>query len=63
MRRDYPALYQDLLVKRNQAWLVKLEQMLKNAGTELVLVGALHLVGREGLLEQLRARGYKVIQQ
>ncbi|MCF6362411.1 MAG: TraB/GumN family protein [Gammaproteobacteria bacterium] len=63
MRHDYPALYQDLLVKRNQAWLVKLERMLKNADTELVLVGALHLVGHEGLLEQLRARGYKIIQQ
>ncbi len=63
MRHDYPALYQDLLVKRNQAWLVKLERILKNADTELVLVGALHLVGREGLLEQLRARGYKVIRQ
>ncbi len=63
MRRDYPALYQDLLVKRNQAWLVKLERMLKSADTELVLVGALHLVGREGLLEQLRARGYTVTQQ
>jgi len=62
MRRDYPALYQDLLVKRNQAWLVKLEQMLKNADTELVLVGAMHLVGDEGLLTQLRARGYEVTQ-
>jgi len=63
MRRDYPGLYEDLLVKRNQAWLGKLEGMLKDPGTELVLVGAMHLVGREGLLEQLRARGYKVIQQ
>ncbi len=63
MRKDYPQLFQDLLVKRNNAWLVKLEQMLKNPDTELVLVGALHLVGKEGVLEQLRARGYAVTQQ
>ncbi|HHH49219.1 MAG TPA: TraB/GumN family protein [Gammaproteobacteria bacterium] len=63
MRRDYPGLYKELLVKRNQAWLGKLERMLKNPDTELVLVGAMHLVGREGLLEQLRARGYKITQQ
>ncbi len=63
MRRDYPGLYKELLVKRNQAWLGKLERILKNPDTELVLVGAMHLVGREGLLEQLRARGYKITQQ
>ncbi len=63
MRRDYPGLYENLLVKRNQAWLGRLEGMLKNAGTELVLVGAMHLVGHEGLLEQLRTRGYEIIQQ
>lgn len=63
MRRDYPQLFEDLLVKRNKAWLLKLEPMLKNADTELVLVGAMHLVGREGVLEQLRARGYTITQQ
>ena len=63
MRRDYPGLYRDLLVKRNQAWLARLEHLLKSGDTELVLVGALHLVGREGVLAQLRARGYEVVQQ
>jgi len=63
MRRDYPGLYRDLLVKRNQAWLVKLERLMKTPDTELVLVGALHLVGPEGVLERLRARGYEVIQR
>jgi uncharacterized protein YbaP (TraB family) len=27
---------------------------------EFVLVGALHLVGEEGLLEQLKAKGYEI---
>ena len=63
MRADYPQLFQNLLVKRNNAWLSRLEQMLKAPDTKLVLVGALHLVGDEGVLAQLRERGYTITQQ
>lgn len=62
MRKDYPALYQTLLVERNMNWLPQIEAFLNTAETELVLIGALHLVGKEGLLAQLRQRGYKVEQ-
>lgn len=60
MREQYPAIYQDLLVKRNQAWLPKIEALLATPETELVLVGALHLVAKDGLLAQLRQRGYEI---
>jgi len=56
----YPRLHQSLLVKRNKNWLPKLEKMLKTNTIELVLVGALHLVGEHGLLQLLRNRGYTV---
>ena len=62
MRRDYPALYQRINVERNDAWLPKLEQRLRdshNANT-LVVVGSLHLLGSDGVVEKLRAKGYKV---
>jgi hypothetical protein len=36
--------------------------MLRSRETELVLVGALHLVGPEGLIAQLKRRGYRVEQ-
>ncbi len=62
MRRDYPQLYQHINVERNDAWLPKIEQRLDAPGTDdtLVVVGSLHLLGSDGLVEKLRAKGYKV---
>jgi len=62
MRRDFPKIYQQLLVERNQNWLPKIEAMLNDPGTEMVLVGALHLVGEEGVLQSLREKGYHIEQ-
>ncbi|MCC4626411.1 TraB/GumN family protein [Xanthomonas campestris pv. nigromaculans] len=61
MRRQYPALYQDINVERNARWVPLLEQRLgKGSGTTLVVVGTLHLLGSDGVVERLRARGYHV---
>ena len=62
MRNDFPTAYQTLLVKRNNAWMGKIEAMAASDQTEFVVVGALHLAGADGLLEQLAARGYRVTQ-
>ena len=60
MQTEYPEIYEDLLVKRNEAWLPKITAMLASPERELILVGALHLAGSDGILEQLRRRGYTV---
>ncbi|SJZ84982.1 hypothetical protein SAMN02745119_01812 [Trichlorobacter thiogenes] len=60
LKQEFPPLYQTLIVKRNKAWMPRIEAMLKNAEVVFVLVGALHLVGDDGLLAQLAARGYQV---
>ncbi len=60
LRREHPGLYRELLVRRNQAWLGSLRAFLDTPETELVLVGALHLVGEDGLLALLRRHGYRV---
>jgi uncharacterized protein YbaP (TraB family) len=62
MRTDYPALYQRINVARNDAWVPKLRTMLDDAhGRDtLVVVGSLHLLGEDGVVEKLRAKGYKV---
>lgn len=59
---EFPDIYQSLLVQRNNNWLPQIKAMLRNQKTELVLVGALHLVGKDGLLQQLESAGYKVKQ-
>lgn len=61
-RRDYPSLYNNLLVQRNKNWLPKIESLFEQPGTEFVLVGAAHLFGDEGILNQLKQRGYRVRQ-
>ena len=62
MRRDYPQLYRKINVARNDAWVPKLQRMLDDETTDdtLVVVGALHLLGEDGVVEKLRAKGYKV---
>lgn len=60
MRKQAPEMYQRLLVDRNHAWLPKIEAMLTTPEIELVLVGALHLGGKDGLLKILKARGYQI---
>jgi len=61
MKRDYPALYARINVARNDAWLPLLEQRLARKDRDtLVVVGALHLLGDDGVVEKLRARGYRV---
>lgn len=57
-----PSLYKPLVTDRNQRWLPQLEQLLKANDNALVVVGALHLVGPGGLLELLRAKGYRITQ-
>ncbi len=63
MRRQYPRLYQHINVERNDAWLPKIERRLTDPGKDdvLVVVGALHLLGSDGVVEKLRAKGYKIV--
>lgn len=60
MQREHPALYQKLIVQRNQAWLPKLQAHLQGSQDVLAVVGALHLVGPDGVVQSLRQRGHRV---
>jgi uncharacterized protein YbaP (TraB family) len=61
MQASNPALYDALLKRRNLAWADELTTELKSgSGVELVNVGALHMVGDDGLPALLKARGYVV---
>lgn len=60
MLEEAPELYNNLLVERNNNWMPQIEAMFDEEGTELVLVGAAHLVGEHGLLAMLSDRGYEV---
>ena len=58
LKADYPDLYATIMVNRNQAWLPVIEQMLKTPEVEFILVGAAHLAGDQGLINQLEKKGF-----
>jgi hypothetical protein len=60
IEKDFPKVYQQLIVQRNMDWIPEIEQMLKTKQVEFILVGAAHLVGEDGILAQLAARGYTI---
>ncbi len=57
-----PVLYQRLLVERNRNWMPKIEALFARPKHALVVVGAAHLVGPDGLPAALKAKGYTVEQ-
>jgi uncharacterized protein YbaP (TraB family) len=59
MRRTNAALTEQLLFRRNERWVEHLDLWLGDGGV-FVAAGAFHLFGERGLVELLRARGYRV---
>ena len=53
----FPALFTPLVDARNRLWLPQIEALLERSDDTLVIVGALHLVGRDGLLAMLERAG------
>ena len=59
---DFPQLYRPLTEERNRAWVAELEELLDDEDDYLVVVGALHLVGRNSVVDLLRQSGRTVTQ-
>lgn len=57
---DFPRLYEALVKERNNAWVARVESLLQDDSNYLVVVGALHLVGEDSLIDLLEARGLTV---
>jgi uncharacterized protein YbaP (TraB family) len=57
---EFPELYDSLVVARNEAWIVEIEKFLASTTSYLVVVGGLHLVGPDSVIELLEDRGHPV---
>jgi uncharacterized protein len=55
-------IFDKLFYKRNREMGEKIERFLQGKETVCVIVGAAHLVGKEGIIELLRGKGYSVEQ-
>ncbi len=58
----YPELREKLLDERNRNWLPQIEKFIDSGEDTLVVVGAAHLVGKNGVIELLKGRGYRLEQ-
>ena len=61
--REHPEtqpIYDRLIFSRNRTMAGKIERLLKEKKRPFVVVGAGHLVGKDGVVELLRRKGYRV---
>ena len=61
MKRDYPELYQVLLIGRNQAWAEQIDTLLDGKGVTVIAVGAAHLAGDDSVQAQLAGRKIEAV--
>jgi uncharacterized protein YbaP (TraB family) len=52
-----PSLYTTLVSDRNRRWIPQIERLLKADKNYMVVVGTLHIVGKNGLLDLLKGNG------
>ncbi len=60
--REVPALFKRFLVDRNRNWVPKIREWVQGDRNVLVVVGAAHLVGEQGVVSLLRNDGLKIDQ-
>jgi len=58
----FPTVYDSLVVRRNQAWVRNIADLLDDEDDYLVIVGALHLIGDDSVVGLLSAQGYSLKQ-
>jgi len=56
--KQFPELYRVLVAERNARWLPQIKAFLNGDHNVLIVVGALHVVGKGGLLDLLKSAGF-----
>ena len=62
IKTETPAIYKALVVDRNNNWMKVLPTLTSSEEIEFVMVGAMHIGGKDGLLYLLKQQGFKVEQ-
>jgi uncharacterized protein len=60
--REHPELHDSIVAGRNRTWAEQIDAFAKEKDDYLIVVGALHLIGDDGVPALLRERGYTVLQ-
>ena len=59
---EYPEMHDAILVARNERWVDQIVEMLDSEEDILVIVGAAHLVGEDGVPDLLSKEGVRIKQ-
>jgi uncharacterized protein len=59
---EFPLLYRRLTIDRNLQWLPTISRLTGDERNYLVIVGTMHLIGRDGIVDLLRRAGFEVRQ-
>lgn len=62
MRTDARAVFKKLVSDRTASWVPRVDELLHGSQNAIVIVGAGHLVGPDGMVELLKKQGFKVTQ-
>ena len=57
---EFPELYETIVTERNRRWVDEIVELLDDTDDYLIIVGALHLVGEEGVPSLLSQRGIEI---
>lgn len=61
-RIESPSIHKRLIENRNMAWIPRIEEAIKSGKSTLVIAGANHFCGPQGVPALLQAKGYKLEQ-
>jgi len=61
--KDFPELYNRWFLSRNKRWLAEIKKLIGKNENVFIVVGAGHLVGRDGLVELLKKQNYNIHQR
>lgn len=60
LKQEHPELHAHLLARRNAAWLPELRRLLSLPEPQMIVVGAAHWLGPDGLIAALENAGFEV---
>jgi uncharacterized protein YbaP (TraB family) len=60
---ESPVVFKKMLTDRNKKWAPRIEELARGSINAIVIVGAGHLVGKDGVVELLKKKGLKITQE
>ena len=61
--KDHPDMYERFVLERNRKWAAIIDELARSNENVLIVVGSAHLVGKNSVLDLLKAKGYSIEQR